>query len=117
MTLDQVKMKFKSELQSDVNPRSRRYSEELKDAVRAAIHANGYSVAAVRDALGVSSTAISKWISGDPMGHEDLPPDPQGEFIAARIMGRQEVSIQRSTMIAGEKMKLYLPNGVRLEFN
>ncbi|WP_324951038.1 hypothetical protein [Oligoflexus sp.] len=46
-------MKFKSELQSELNPRSRRYSEELKDAVRAAIHANRYSIAAVRDALGV----------------------------------------------------------------
>jgi transposase-like protein len=117
MTLDQIKIKFKSELQSAINPRSRRYSEEFKTAVRASIHANGYSVASVKEALGVSSTALSKWISSDLRVSDDLNDQAQDDFIAAKIVERQEVSVQRPVVIAGDKMKLYLPNGVRLDFN
>lgn len=117
MTLDEIKVKFQSELQrKNPNPRSRRYSEELRKAVIDSIHLNRYTMAAVRSALGVSSTALSKWISTGITQDTRLPAPKQEDFIAAKIMGRQEVSLQQLAM-AGEPMRLYLPNGVRLDFN
>jgi transposase-like protein len=117
MTLDEIKVKFQNELQrKNSNPRSRRYSKELRKAVTASIRLNGYTMTAVKSTLGVSSTALSKWISTDLTADANMATPQQEEFIAAKIMGRQEVSLQR-LVAAGEPMKLYLPNGVRLDFN
>ncbi|HYX38295.1 MAG TPA: transposase [Oligoflexus sp.] len=117
MTLDEIKVKFQSELQrKNSNPRSRRYSKELRKAVTASIRLNGYTMTAVRSTLGVSSTALSKWISTDLVEGVHKAAPQQEDFIAAKIMGGQEVPLQR-LVTAGEPMKLYLPNGVRLDFN
>ncbi|HYX35163.1 MAG TPA: transposase [Oligoflexus sp.] len=116
MTLDEIKVKFQNELQrKNSNPRSRRYSAELKKAVVDSIHLNGYTMAAVRSTLGVSGTALSKWVSTGLSEPASLPAPQQEDFISAKIVDR-EVSLQRLSY-AGEPMKLYLPNGVRLDFN
>lgn len=112
MTLDEIKTKFQSELESkDGNPRSRRYSPAFKQAVIAAISTNNYSVSSIKDALGVSPTALSKWISGQ-MTVEDPGPE---HFIAAKVVTKQDDSILPHSPGA-PRMTLHLPNGVRLDF-
>lgn len=95
MTLDDLKEKFKNELQNNSKkPKSRRYSTELKNAVRASMIANGYSKTKIRNTLGISATALSQWLSNDRTDRDITTSAMQDEFVLAKLISKQNDLLQ-----------------------
>ncbi|HYX34231.1 MAG TPA: hypothetical protein VE954_14095 [Oligoflexus sp.] len=118
MILEEIKRSFASELtKTDTNPRSRRYSRDLKDAVLPAMRNHGLGVTDVTRTLGISATAVSNWVSSGFARAEFASDFTEQGFIAAKLVPLQEDVERPKAFMHQRLLTISLPSGVNLEIS
>lgn len=118
MNFDDIKFQFAAELSSPiVNPRSRRYSKELKAAVISAMKAHETSVYEVSKTLGLSATAVYNWISREPTSHREAELKSEELFIPAKLVTSQGDSDRPKALVGLRSVIIHMPAGEKIELN